>query len=151
MNIYPKEPTLKLCQYPGCTNKKTILIGGKYCSKTCCARYSAKKQHGTLGLPNKPQPKRKNPKLTEEQIKAKQNAYVRAYQSRKKQALPSWADLKKIEEFYMNSSRLTQETKIKHEVDHIVPLQGKMVCGLHVENNLQILTKTDNIKKRNNF
>ena len=34
-----------------------------------------------------------------------------------------------------------------HEVDHIVPLQGKNVCGLHWEKNLQVIPKTENRKK----
>lgn len=67
----------------------------------------------------------------------------------KRQATPVWADQDAILEFYKESERLTRETGIKHEVDHIYPLQGKDVCGLHVEHNLQVLTKVENISKLN--
>jgi hypothetical protein len=67
------------------------------------------------------------------------------------QATPSWADLDKIEAFYIEAARLTKETGVPHHVDHIVPLQSKWVCGLHCEFNLQILPGIENIRKSNKF
>ena len=66
-------------------------------------------------------------------------------------ATPPWADKKKIREIYSERSRLTEQTGIPHEVDHIIPLRGKNVCGLHVETNLQILTRQHNKNKNNVF
>jgi 5-methylcytosine-specific restriction endonuclease McrA len=60
-----------------------------------------------------------------------------------KRATPIWADLKAIKEFYFNCPN-------GMTVDHIIPLRGKNVCGLHVLNNLQYLTASDNSKKYNN-
>lgn len=47
------------------------------------------------------------------------------------------------------AERLTRETGIPHQVDHIVPLQSKIVCGLHVEHNLRVITATENARKKN--
>ncbi len=62
-----------------------------------------------------------------------------------------WADHDKIRQFYALAKELTERTGVEHEVDHIYPLQGETVCGLHVETNLQILTKTANRAKGNLF
>lgn len=77
------------------------------------------------------------------------NAKSRKYKCEKIQRTPVWADLKKIEEIYAECSRVSKITGVKHHVDHIIPLQGKMVCGLHVHNNLQIITAKENHKKLN--
>lgn len=60
----------------------------------------------------------------------------------KLKATPKWADLQKIKEIYDNCPN-------GYHVDHIIPLQGKYVCGLHVENNLQYLLASNNISKNN--
>ena len=65
--------------------------------------------------------------------------------------MPAWANKEAIKQFYTDAKKLTEETGILHEVDHIVPSNHPMVCGLHVENNLQILTKSENRKKSNYF
>lgn len=84
--------------------------------------------------------------------KGKVNADTAKRRAAKLQRTPSWLtseDFKKIEEFYVEARRLTAETGIPHEVDHIYPLQGETCSGLHVPSNLQILTKAENCKKGN--
>jgi hypothetical protein len=78
----------------------------------------------------------KNPH-TQKAITAKRRAL-------KLKATPKFANLKKIKEIYKNCPK-------GYTVDHIVPLQGKVVCGLHVEWNLQYLTKSENSSKSNRF
>ena len=57
---------------------------------------------------------------------------------------PSWACLESIEQIYINCPE-------GYHVDHEIPLQGKLVSGLHVEGNLQYLTAKDNLAKGNKF
>lgn len=70
--------------------------------------------------------------------------------ARIKQAIPPWVgekELKEIERIYAEARLISDKTGIPHEVDHIYPLQGRNVCGLHVKENLQILTKEENRRK----
>lgn len=57
-------------------------------------------------------------------------------------ALPQWADLHKIGEFIAGCPP-------GFDIDHILPLAGRNVCGLHVLENLQFLPKIDNCSKHN--
>lgn len=80
---------------------------------------------------------------------AKVAANVRGRQARLLSATPAWANKAAIDAIYQLARDATELTGVEHEVDHIVPLKGRNVCGLHVENNLQVLTKADNRKKGN--
>lgn len=61
----------------------------------------------------------------------------------RKNAIPGWSDLKEIAKVY----RQARESGM--HVDHIVPLQSDLVCGLHVTCNLQLLTPSENSAKGN--
>ena len=71
-------------------------------------------------------------------------ALAHAYRLRRMHRIPRWADLKKIEEIYKLCPK-------GHQVDHVIPLCGKLVSGLHVPENLQYLTPLENIKKFNHY
>lgn len=67
---------------------------------------------------------------------------ARTYRARKMNQCPSWADLEKIKEIYLNCPK-------GYHVDHIIPLKGTKASGLHIETNLQYLPAKENLKKRN--
>jgi 5-methylcytosine-specific restriction endonuclease McrA len=64
-------------------------------------------------------------------------------------ATPVWADLSAIKAIYDRCAEIQVSSGIRHEVDHIVPLKNPLVCGLHVESNLRIVTMQINRKKGN--
>lgn len=74
--------------------------------------------------------------------KGKRNARVARYHAAKANATPYWANLEMIREVYVNCPD-------GMEVDHIMPIRGEDVCGLHVAWNLQYLTKSENCSKGN--
>ena len=73
----------------------------------------------------------------------------------KARAIPCWAedewDSFVVEEVYHLSSLRSKMLNVPHNVDHIVPLNSKSVCGLHCAANLQILARFDNISKGNRY
>lgn len=71
------------------------------------------------------------------------------YVARKKRAMPTWANTFFMEEIYDLAKMRTQYLGRPYEVDHIVPLKNDIVCGLHCEQNLQIIPAAENQRKRN--
>jgi hypothetical protein len=86
--------------------------------------------------------------------KSKVNAANSKRRASLKSRVPSWLtkeQFKEVEMFYKMANILTKETGIKHHVDHIIPLQGCLVSGLHIPSNLQVITAKDNLSKSNKF
>ena len=82
---------------------------------------------------------------------SKANAMAARRRAARLQRTPAWADPQAIARFYAQARLMTIVTGWPHHVDHIVPLRGRSVCGLHVESNLQILPDDENIEKSNKF
>lgn len=64
-------------------------------------------------------------------------------------ATPPWADMAAIAAVYAEAERLARETGTPHHVDHVIPLRGKIVYGLHVQGNLRPLPWSANLAKWN--
>lgn len=76
-------------------------------------------------------------------------ANVRHRELTKLRATPIWSTRASMRAFYVEAARLSNETGVAHEVDHIVPLRHAKVCGLHVAANLQVITRAANKSKGN--
>jgi len=76
--------------------------------------------------------------------KTKRSANQAKRRASKLQRTPTWSETELIKDFYRNRPE-------GYHVDHIIPLQGEIVCGLHVIANLQYLMAKENLKKGNKF
>lgn len=83
--------------------------------------------------------------------KAKILAMNKALKAKRRQQMPPWADSEKVAAFYVEADRITRETGIEHHVDHIVPLAGALVSGLHCQQNLRVIPADENLAKGNRF
>ena len=79
-------------------------------------------------------------------------SYVKKYQASKLQRTPAWLtdfDKLKMSCIYSVAAMLTKHNNEPWHVDHIIPLQGEIVSGLHVPNNLRVMRGSENISKSN--
>lgn len=102
-------------------------------SRTTEAKNSYKKKH-----------KRANPDYYKELTNARRRRF--------RQATPKWLTAEQKLEIrlkYRLAIELSRRLGVPHAVDHIVPLQGEEVCGLHVPWNMEVITQEQNLKKSN--
>ena len=117
----------------GCTLDDRVIY------KTQEAKIEAKRRMSRVSA-------RKNP--------ARMKANKIKYENKRSQATPKWLTDEHwaaMNAMYAEARRLTQETGVRHEVDHIHPINGKTLSGLHVPWNLQILTQAQNVAKSNRY
>lgn len=82
------------------------------------------------------------------------NAYNTFRHAAKKERTPPWLsdfDLLKIKCLYQVAAMRSRESGQKWHVDHIVPLQGDIVSGLHVPDNLRVVPAIENLRKYNSY
>jgi hypothetical protein len=155
---------MDICALPGCDNPiknwRThfccISHAGKYSSLSKrheLPKLTPKNKGIKIRVPKGPaaktQPKKYKDRTPEQQ--GKFVAYLVERRKKRDKSMPPWADKKAIQSIYIRARQMTKETGVKYEVDHIIPSNHPLVCGLHVESNLQILTENENIKKSNFF
>lgn len=150
MNILPG---FKLCrkglhQYPKYL-KRCLECNKLYCRSYRKRNLEKRREASRAWRNNNLERARKNLSNWKKNNKDTVNALNSKRRATQLKALPLWADLAAIKTIYEECERLTKETGMQHEVDHIYPLQNKYMCGLHVETNLQILTKEENLAKSN--
>lgn len=89
--------------------------------------------------------RRKYERVYYKRNKEKMIAISCAYDSRVREARPIWQDQKEINEYYKKGK------EINLEVDHVVPINSGLVCGLHCIDNFQLLTRSENASKGNRY
>jgi hypothetical protein len=122
------------------------------------ATYADKREHkiqkAVEWVKNNPEKYKANAKKCYENNKSKVMAYAGMRRALKRNAVPCWFDSVKssVDAIYaMRDWMNLTMFGIKYEVDHIIPLKNNKVCGLHVPNNLQVITQFNNRSKQNKF
>lgn len=92
--------------------------------------------------------KEKSKEIQRKSVRKNRDYYTavsKVYASRVRERIPLWQCKDEIKEYYIKSRELNLE------VDHIVPINSKLVCGLHCVDNFQMLTRSENASKGNRY
>jgi hypothetical protein len=69
----------------------------------------------------------------------------------KKEATPAWVNMEEVLALYFYAQALSRHHGQPYHVHHIVPLQSEDVCGLHCEDNLTVITASENLRLSNKW
>ena len=148
-----------ICRWRGCykdADKKTGLCIEHYdfrrkkLKEKAINAFEAAKV-STIKLQNAKIKHRNEAPLRKKREKLRNNRNMALRRSKKLLATPKWINVDLVNNIYKKALEKTDEIGASYHVDHIVPLRSKIVCGLHWEGNLQILSREKNFSKSNHW
>jgi hypothetical protein len=152
--------------YKSIVAKRTGLLGERWLSPKSFKKTSAHQaEHRKANVAKIAARDAKYAKDNPEKIAAKSAKYAKANPGKinaktarrhaaKLQRTPPWLTKEQraeIEAIYVLCAERTRVTGVPHAVDHILPLRGRTVSGLHIAANLQIITASENCSKNNRY
>lgn len=127
--------------------------GFHYCCKSCAAERMQKRRDTGKVCVDREVAKQRS-RLWRKNNPGHRNALKAAYKAAKAGATPTWLSdeqRQNIVSFYDLARNCSVVTGEQYQVDHIIPIRGKSVCGLHVPWNLQVLPASINRRKSNSY
>lgn len=106
--------------------------------------------HASVAASKNPWANPENRRFLAEEVATCRSSKERRY-IMQRLATPRWASMQKVLDIYLERDRIIRETGIPHEVDHLVPIVSRVVCGLHCEFNLRVIPKDENRSKSNKY